>query len=418
MLTVEEWMDVKSLARQGHSQREIARLTGHSRNTVAKILTEPAPTPFQQTPRPSKLDPFKPYLERRFAQSALSARRLFDEIRPMGYPGSVDLVGRFLRTLAAPDRARAKATVRFETPPGLQAQVDWAHCGRFPDPDGVPQPIYAFVILLCFSRMLYCEFTASMDLPVLLRCHQNAFAFFGGWTKELLYDNMKQVKLAPGPHGAFNPLFLDFVHHYGITPRTCRPYRPRTKGKVERMVGYLRESFLAGRSFTGWEDLNGQGRHWLTDTANVRVHATTGKRPIDLLEAEQLMTLSSVAPYRLCQTSLRTVDVEGFVHLEGSRYSTPPEHVGAAVLVEQRETHITIRRGATIIAEHPRAKRRGECVVDRAHVAAFWKLAMPKGTPAEPTSGHLSARRFAVRFTDAVAQTPLSAYEVAAGGLL
>jgi transposase len=417
MLTVEEWMDVQMLARQGHSQRQIARLTGCSRNTVAKILTQPAPAPFQQPPRSSKLDPFKPFLQRRFDEAALSAPRLLDEIRPMGYEGSVDLVRRYLRTLAAPDRARAKATVRFETPPGLQAQVDWAHCGRFPDPDGQPVPIYAFVIVLSFSRMLYMEFTPSMELPVLLRCHQNAFAFFGGWPKELLYDNMKQVKLAPGPYGAWNPLFLDFVQHYGITPRACRPYRPRTKGKVERMVGYLRESFLAGRSFTGWEDLNGQGRHWLTDTANVRVHSTTGKRPIDLLSAEQLTKLTCVVPYRLCQTSLRTVDAEGFVHLEGSRYSTPPEHVGQAVLVEQRETRITIRRGAHLIAEHPRATRRGECVVDRVHVAAFWKLSMPAGPAAEPSSQRASARRFQVQFSDAVAETPLSAYELAAGGL-
>lgn len=412
MLTVEEWMDVQLLARQGHSQRQIARLTGYSRNTVAKILAEPAPAPFQPPPRSSKLDPFKPYLEGRFRVSPLSAVRLLDEIRPMGYDGSVDLLRRYLRTLAAPDRALCAATVRFETPPGLQAQVDWAHCGRFPDPDGTLQPIYAFVIVLSFSRMLYLEFTPSMDLSVLLRCHQSAFAFFGGWPAELLYDNMKQVKLTPGPHGAWNPLFLDFVHHYGITPRVCRVRRPRTKGKVERMVGYIRESFLAGRSFTGWQDLNGQGLHWLTHTANVRVHSTTGKRPIDLLGAEQLTKLASVAPYRLCPTSVRTVDVEGFVHLEGSRYSTPPEHVGQPVLVEQGETRITIRQGERIIAEHPKAKRRGECVVDRAHVAAFWKLAMPKSALGAPPS----PRRFEVSFTDAVATTPLSIYEVAVGG--
>jgi hypothetical protein len=264
--------------------------------------------------------------------------------------------------------------------------------------------------------MLYLEFTARMDLPVLLRCHQNAFAFFGGWPKELLYDNMKQVKLTPGPHGAWNPLFLDFVHHYGITPHACRVRRPRTKGKGERAVGYVRENFLAGRSFTGWDDLHGQARHWLTHTANVRIHATTGERPIDLLEAEQLTKLTSIASYRLCQTSVRTVDVEGFVHLEGSRYSMPPEHVGQPVVVEQGESRIPLRRGDRIIAEHPRAKRRGECVVDRAHVAAFWKLAMPPGASGSAPAEKGPARRFEMRFTDAVASTPLSIYESAAGG--
>jgi transposase len=416
MLTVEEWMDVQMLARQGHSQRQIAGLTGYSRNTVAKILAQPAPQPFQKPPRSSKLDPFKPYLDRRFREYPLSAVRLLEEIRPMGYPGSIDLLRRYLRTLSAPDRARARAAVRFETPPGLQAQVDWAHCGRLPDPDGNSLSVYAFVMVLSFSRMLYLEFTATMDLPVLLHCHQNAFAFFGGWPAELLYDNMKQVKLTPGPHGPWNPLFLDFVHHYGITPRVCRVRRPRTKGKVERMVGYVRDNFLAGRSFIGWDDLHGQGRHWLTHTANVRTHATTGKRPIDLLEAEQLTKLASIVPYRLCQASIRTVDVEGFVHLEGSRYSTPPEHVGQPVLVQQEENRITIRRGERVIAEHPRATRRGECVVDRAHVAAFWQLAMPKGRPGSAPTEPRPPRRVAVSFADGVEKTPLSVYEVAAGG--
>jgi transposase len=416
MLTVEEWMDVQMLARQGHSQRQIAALTGYSRNTVAKILAEPAPTPFRKPSRSSKLDPFKPYLDRRFRQYPLSAVRLLAEIRPMGYHGSIDLLRRYLRTLQAPDRARAQASVRFETPPGLQAQVDWAHCGRFSDPDGHPLSIYAFVMVLSFSRMLYLEFTATMELPVLLRCHQNAFAFFGGWPAELLYDNMKQVKLTPGPHGPWNPLFLDFVHHYGITPRVCRVRRPRTKGKVERIVGYVRDNFLAGRSFSGWDDLHGQGRNWLTHTANVRTHATTQKRPIDLLEAEQLTNLASILPYRLCQTFVRTVDVEGFVHLEGSRYSTPPEHVGQPVLVERGENRITIRRGERVIAEHPRATHRGECVVDRAHVAAFWQLAMPKGGSGSASTEPRPPRRVAVSFADGVEQTPLSVYEVAAGG--
>jgi transposase len=415
MLTVEEWMDVKSLANQGMSLREISRRTGYSRNTVAKILHQPAPKPFQQPPRPSKLDPFKPYLTRRFRECPLSAVRLLEEIRPMGYTGCVHLLRRFLATLQAPDRALAKATVRFETPPGLQAQVDWAHCGRFPHPDGQSVPIYAFVMVLAFSRMLYVEFTTSMDLPTLLACHLNAFAFFGGWPKELLYDNMKQVKLAPGPNGEFNPLFLDFVSHYGITPKTCRVRRPRTKGKVERMIAYVKDSFLAGRSFADLADLNAQARHWLTHTANARVHATTGRRPTDLLPAEQLLSLSSALPYRFCHKSVRTVDVEGFVHLAGSRYSTPPEHVGQPVLVELGESQVTIRRGERLVAQHPRAPHRGACMVDRAHVAAFWKLAMPPSS--ETTVPERPAPHpFELTFSEGVATTPLSVYEAVAGG--
>jgi hypothetical protein len=113
----------------------------------------------------------------------------------------------------------------------------------------------------------------------LLACHQQAFTYLGGWPQEVLYDNMKQVKLGPG---RWNEAFVDFARHFGFTPKTCQPYRPRTKGKVERMVEYVKDNFLLGRTFTDLDDLNGQGRIWLDQTANVRVHATTGQRPVDL----------------------------------------------------------------------------------------------------------------------------------------
>jgi transposase len=323
MLKVEEWMDVKMLANQGHSARAIARMTGYSRNTVAKLLRQAAPEPFQRPPRPSKLDPFKPYLRQRAQECPLSAVRLLEEIRPMGFDGSLCILQRFLAPLRSPQRAQSRATVRFETPPGHQAQVDWAHCGSFPDASGQLVKIYAFVMVLGFSRMLFVPFTTSMDLPQLLACHLDAFAFFGGWTNELLYDNMAQVKL-PGSR-EWNPLFLDFAPYDGFLPHTCRIRRPRTKGKVERMVDYLRDNFLLGRSFADLPDLNAQGRHWLTHTANMRLHSTTGQRPIDLLAAENLTPLAPVAPSRFTHKSVRTVSAEGFVHLSCSRYSVPPE---------------------------------------------------------------------------------------------
>jgi transposase len=153
MLTVEEWMDVKMLAQEGHSARAIARMTGYSRNTVAKLLQQTAPQPFQKPPRASKLDPFKPYLQRRCARYPLSAVRLLEEIRPMGFDGSLCILQRFLATLRSQQRAQAKATVRFETPPGHQAQVDWAHCGSLREPGGQHVKLYLFVMVLGFSRM-------------------------------------------------------------------------------------------------------------------------------------------------------------------------------------------------------------------------------------------------------------------------
>jgi transposase len=402
VLTLEEWMDAKSLLKQGLSQREVARRMGCSRNTVAKLAQQKAPQPYQRPPRPSKLDPFKPYLQRRFQEYPLSNVRLLAEIQPMGYTGSIDLLRRFLTPLRREQKLRAKATVRFETPPGHQAQVDWAHCGRFRKADGAEVAVYCFTMVLGFSRMLFVEFTASMDLPTLMRCHVHAFEFFGGWPREVLYDNMAQVRL---PTGSWNPLFADFAHHYGFTPRTCRPYRPRTKGKVERVIGYVRSNFLAGRSFVDSSDLNVQAHHWLTHTANERVHATTAKKPVELFAREGLTPLSGVRPYPLEAVCLRKVDAEGFVHWERSRYSAPPEQVGKTLVVEAGAHTVTLRSADLVIAEHPRAEQPGSCVVRKEHVAAFWKLSLPGSS--EPPS----VPAWQLTFQDAVAVTPLSRYE-------
>lgn len=376
MLRLEEWMDIKDLYRQGHSIREIARVTGRCRKTVRLVLRQKAPSPYKQPPRASKLDPFKPYLAQRYEACSLSGVRLTQEIQAMGFDGSVDIVQRYLRTLAADRRTQQRATVRFETPPGQQAQVDWAHCGKLGD-----QSVYAFLMVLGFSRMLYVEFTLSMDLPTLLQCHKNAFAYLGGWTQTLLYDNMKQVKLGPDQ---FHPLFLDFAHYYGFTPKTHRIRRPRTKGKVERMVDYLKESFLKGRSFADLADMNAQGRHWLDNTANVRLHATTGQRPVDLWHQEGLTALASLPEYPLHAIAARKVDAEGFVRLGGSRYSVPPAHVGQTVTLLHLGQKVLVRAGDLVVAEHACAPKPGSCMADPAHLAELWKLSTRVSPPSAP----------------------------------
>lgn len=275
MITLEEWMDVKTLHQQGHSIRAIAEQSGHSRNTVRKLLRQKTPPKFHQSQRASKLDPFKPYLQQRYQECALSAVRLLAEIRPMGYSGSLDVVQRFVRTLKPERAARARLTARFETPPGQQAQADWAYCGRFTGHNGQTISIYAFVMVLGFSRLRFVEFTTAMHIEHLLHCQMNAFEFFGGIPQTVLYDNMKQVKL---DRATWNPLLLDFAGHYGFVPQTHAVRRPRTKGKVERLVGYVKDNFLNGRSFADLAELNAQARAWLHQV-NGQAHATTKEPP-------------------------------------------------------------------------------------------------------------------------------------------
>lgn len=283
MLTAVQQMDLHLLKRQGHSIREIARQTGYARNTVRAILRAESLRAAQKRKRVSILEPYHDYLRERHAATGLSAVRLFAELQAQGYAGGIHLVRRFVATLASAHKNAARATVRFETAPGEQAQVDWKHVGTFADASGRRVTISAFVMVLSFSRALFVRFVTSMRLPELIACHQEAFAFFGGVPATILYDNMKQVRLS---HTQWNPAFLDFAGHGGFAPKTCQPHRPRTKGKVERAIRYLDENFLCARTFADLADLNAQGLHWCRHTANARLHATTGRRPDELLAEE------------------------------------------------------------------------------------------------------------------------------------
>jgi transposase len=378
MIGVDQLMDILELHRDGHSIHAIARLTGLSRNTVRRIVRGDHSVQRQAAAHGSVLDPFKDYLRQRRSEAPLSAVRLLDEIRPMGYAGSLPTLRRFLATLQRQVSTERRLTVRFETPPGQQAQADWAYAGKLADGVGQPRPVYVFTFVLGYSRMLFVRFTTSMNLAALIDCHQQAFAYLGGWPRVILYDNMKQVKLGPG---RWNEAFLDFARHYGFTPKTHRAYRPRTKGKVERMVDYVKDNFLLGRTFADLDDLNGQGRAWLDQTANVRVHGTTRQRPVDLLAQEGLTPLGSVSEYRFLDPVRRTVSFEAMVHYQGSRYSVPPAYAGQSVEVAACGGQIIIRTADTVIAEHREAARPGQCIVTREHLAELWKITCEQVKP-------------------------------------
>ena len=399
-------MDVQVLARQGWSRRAIAEQTGHSRNTVRKLLALGAGEAAgrRYAPRGSALDPYKGYLADRHGQTGLSATWLHGEVAAQGYGGGVDAVRRYVRTLGPRRAALEKATVRYETGPGEQGQADWAYCGRLRDERGREVKVYAFLAELGFSRLLYAELTTDMRLETLIGCHERAFAALGGCPRTMLYDNMKQVRLGPGE---LHPLFADFAAHCGFAVRTHRVRRPRTKGKVERMVGYLKEGFLRGGAFADLADARVQLARWLERVANVRVHATTRQRPCDLWAAERgdLLPLVGLPGYHLATRAARTVGSECWVHFQGSRYSVPPAQVGQVVLVElcAAGRRVTVRAAGVIVADHPRAAARGAAVADPAHLAALWELTLAGAAP-PPAPWQLGGE-------GAVEARPLAAYE-------
>lgn len=256
--------------------------------------------PVQYKPRPPvprKIDPYKAIIVSRLEEfPRLTATRLFQEIRAAGYTGGYTQVKEFVRQIRP--RPPEDPVIRFETPPGHQAQVDLAHF-RFPWGRR-----YGLLVVLGYSRLLWLRFYARQDMHTLFSGLEEAFGFFGGVPQEILFDQMRSVVVADrreqGGPLIQNLEFLRFAHHWGFRPRACRPYRARTKGKVERPIRYVRESFVYGRSFAGDGDLNEQAERWLRSVANVRLHRTTGERPIERFEREERAHLGPLArrPYR------------------------------------------------------------------------------------------------------------------------
>lgn len=404
MLEMEEWMDIRNMKQEGHSIREISRRTGRSRNTVRKVLRKKKPELVRRKPKGSILDEFRAYLKDRYLKTGLSAVRLLEEITAMGYRGSVDTLRRYLRTIDSEEFVSSKATVRFETPPGKQAQADWAEIGSLRDGSGILRKVYAFIMVLGYSRMVYVEFTYSMKLETLIECHKRVFAYFGGCPREILYDNMAQVRL---PNGKLNPQMVDFLSFCGIVPKTHRPYRPRTKGKVERSVSYLKDNFIKGREFRDFEDLQAQGGTWMSRTANARIHGTTRRVPFEMLREEGLQPIGALTEYRILERVSRKVNAEGYVLIGGNRYSVPPKMVGRKVTVESGYGKISVLAGDMIVAEHRLATGTRESVTDPEHAAAMWKLTLNRQDVPKA-----AAAKLLVQVPD---QRPLKVYEEVIG---
>lgn len=287
MLTQEEQVDIIAMHRHGISIKEIARRTGFARNTVRSTLKRFQQSGNETSAPASKLDPYKNYLLSRLEEfPALSVEKLYREIRQMGYEGKTTILADFTKPYRI---ARKKTTIRFETDPGEQAQVDFAELGRHKIGNACIK-ISLFAMLLCYSRMLYARIITSENTETFLNCHTHAFAYFGGVTREILYDNAKVIALRHDRNSQiFNPALLDYAANAGFTPRLCKPYRPQTKGKVERSIGYIRDSFLEGETFTGLEDMQLRLENWLEHVANTRIHQTTQRRPVDMLAEENLI---------------------------------------------------------------------------------------------------------------------------------
>ena len=369
-------MMIRHLYAQGLKKAEIARQVGVSRPTVYRHIARRDVGQTRRA-RPSKLDPYKDYIRARLDKYDLPATVLLREIRSQGYDGGITILKQFVREIK--DRKIALLTERFETLPGQQAQIDWGECGTV-TVDGLRRKLYVFILVLGFSRMLFARFTTSTRQPVLLACLREAFAELGV-PHELLLDNMKQAVDRHTPDGVqFNRTFLDFCDHHGVLPLAAPPYWARVKGKVERGVGYVKRSFLEGRSFVDLDDLNRQADHWRDSVANVRIHGTTGERPIDrhLREREYLRPLTAVPHYDTRPIEVRKVANDSHIRYRNVFYSVDPDAVGQTVIVQPHGDCIgdvfEVYYGEQLVATHHIVAERLKRITLAEHAAKIRRL--------------------------------------------
>lgn len=354
-MTAEVWSEIRRLRLV--DKLPIAQIAEHlrlDRKTVRKALLQEVFQPRQSPRRPSLLDPYKTFIQQRLEKyPKLSAPRLLEELSAQGYPGGVSILKDYLREIR-PSRVGAYLPLKFA--PGESAQVDWASCGTI-SVGKHTRRLSCFVMVLSYSRLLYFEFTVSEQLEEFLRCHVNAFRFFGGHPPEIVYDNLKSVVLQRAAGEVqFNPRFMAFAGFYTFKPVPCRRRAPQEKGRVESGVGYLKNAFLMGREFGHFDQVNPAAFEWRDQVANRRLHGSTHQRPVDAFEEERSLLIP--LPEKVYDTSV-TVPVKATttfrVHFESNTYSVPPAFAGRRLTLKATPTEVRVYDQAHLLVTHPRS---------------------------------------------------------------
>jgi transposase len=364
MLSKEDFIVLQHFIQEGLPRKAIAHRLGVSRKTVQRYAdTRAQPVYCARPEKPRLIDPYRVYIKGRLEIfPELTAKRLYAEIKKDGYEGKYTRVKDYVRSIRP--KAPIEIEQRFEVSPGYQAQVDFA---TFKTTFGT---VYALLVVLSWSRDLWVRFFVHQDQLTVLSGLNQAFIAFGGVPKTVLFDRMKTAVARSEGDGkaVFNEEMLRFAAYYGFRPVACRPYRAKTKGKVERAVSYLRHDFFYGRSFRDLADLNTQLQEWLQSTANTRVHGTTGEVPSVRLEEERSYLLAlPVSPYTPVVSVGRRMSRDGYVSYNGNDYSVPPGLLCPEVTVTASLEEVRLYQDNALVAVHPLLQGKGQRQRDPRH---------------------------------------------------
>lgn len=355
---VEKWR-IGTIARQLHVHY----------SSVERVLRQ-AGLPRIHPARSSRIEPYLPFILQTLEKfPTLAASRLYVMVKERGYAGGPSHF-RHLISLHRP-RPAAEAYLRLVTLPGEQAQVDWAHFSNI-EIGRAKRPLMAFVMVLSWSRRIFLRFFLDARMENFLRGHVGAFEAWDSLPRVLLYDNLKSAVLErQGDAIRFHPALLEFAGHYRYEPRPVAVARGNEKGRVERAIRYIRDSFFAARTFVGLADLNRQAEAWCLGQADDRLcpqDKTLTVREAFAREQSRLLALPA-NPYPTDERKEVAVGKTPYVRFDLNDYSVPHTQVRRTLTVAASPERVRILDGQEVVASHPRSYDKGAQIEDAAHIA-------------------------------------------------
>ena len=365
-MNVALWAEIRRLAEiEKLTGRAIARRLHCSRHTVAAALELDQLPAREATSRASLLDAHRAKIDALLARYPdLSAVRIREEIArgPEGYAGSVTLIRRYLRKVR-PARGRVYQEVHYE--PAQAMQVDWGECGTV-QVGSTKRKVSVFVAVLCYSRLMFIEFTLSQRKAEFYRGLVHALNFFGGSPRALIFDNLKAAVVnGSGRAACLHPEFLALCGTYCLQPLACERRDPESKGIVEGAVRYVKHNALAGRAeeLQSYEDYLAFAPRWLETVANVRMHETTRQRPLDRFQQERaLLRPLSAIPFDTDEIVPAVVNPHARIEFDGNRYSAPPQFVRKPVTIRASRDELRLLHEGQVVAQHVRCYQRGQLI--------------------------------------------------------
>ena len=367
MLDYETYCQIHDhLGRQKLTVAQTARALALSARTVAKWAGVQQFRPRAGVARVSKLDAFKGQIVRWLDAHPYSAQQIFQRLREAGYRGGRTIVGDYVQRIRP---RRAQAFLKLDFTAGEAAQVDWGEYGTIAV-GSTRRRLSFFLMVLCYSRRMYLEFTLSQTSEFFLACHENAFAAFGGVPRKIMVDNLRSAVLQrlAGVAPVFNPKYLDFSRHWGFEIAPCNVRAANEKGRVENGVGYVKKNLLAGLELADFAALQAAATLWVDTVANVRMHEATHQRPIDRFEDERAhLGRLNPAGFDLARVCLVRANPQFRVALDSNHYSVPARYAGQRLTLKAHADRVCIYEHDQLVARHPRSMDRHRDIEEPEH---------------------------------------------------